>query len=172
MWCMPQVQLPIFPTGTTHITPELAFEQREGQVVYFNGHLPVFVHEAKDLGSFRMFTSQLIVNGTATQGQIVKAFGVPLVTVKRSVKKCRQLGPKGFFSPAARREGSKLTAQRLVEVQGLLDQGLSVPEISAAAGVLKSTLHKAIDDGRLRTLKKSRTPLGRLRSEPTKASAV
>ena len=84
---MPQAQLPIFPSGSTAITPELAFERRDKQVVYFNGQLPVFLHEADDLGSFRMFTSQLIINGTATQGQIAKAFGVPLVTIKRSDKR-------------------------------------------------------------------------------------
>src|ERR1035437_682276 len=83
---MPQVQLPLFPSGTTLITPELAFERRDNQVVYFNGHLPVFTHAVDDLSSFRMFTSQLIVNGTTSQRQIVKAFGVPLVTVKRGVK--------------------------------------------------------------------------------------
>ncbi len=50
------------------ITPELAFERRGEQVVYFNGHLPVYTHEAKDLASFRFMTTQLIVNGTASQG--------------------------------------------------------------------------------------------------------
>ena len=38
---MPQVQLPVFPAGTTEINESLAFEHRDGQVVYFNGHLPV-----------------------------------------------------------------------------------------------------------------------------------
>ena len=39
---MPQVQLPIFPAGVTHINSEVAFEERDGKVYYFNGHLPVF----------------------------------------------------------------------------------------------------------------------------------
>jgi len=147
---MPQVQLPIFPAGTTHITQELAFEQRDGEVVYFNGHLPVFTHAAKDLGSFRLYTSQLILNGTASQGEIVRAFGVPLVTVKRSVKRLRQSGAEAFFRPAARRSGSKLTPERLAQCQGLLDQGQSVPQISEQSGVKRSTLHKAIDQGRLK----------------------
>src|SRR5271166_3823669 len=38
---MPQVQLPIFPAGVTHINSEVAFEERDGKVYYFNGHLPV-----------------------------------------------------------------------------------------------------------------------------------
>jgi transposase len=59
------------------------------------------------LAAFRLFSSQLIINGTATQGQIVKAFGVPLTTVKRYLKKYRQEGPKGFFAPAPKRQGHK-----------------------------------------------------------------
>ncbi len=155
---MPQVQLPIFPSGSTTITPELAFEKRDGQVVYFNGHLPVFTHEEKDLGSFRLYTSQLIINGTASQRQIVEAFGVPLVTVKRCVKRLRQKGAEAFFKVSERKGGSKLTTERLAQAQRLLDQGCSVPEISQEMGVLKTTLHKAIDDGRLkRASKKKRT---------------
>jgi transposase-like protein len=151
---MPQVQLPIFPVGTTSITPELGFELREQRVVYLNGHLPVFTHEVEDLASFRFFTTQLILNGTATQSQIVKAFGVPLTTVKRCCRQYRDGGAARFFKPAARRQGHRLTPDRLVEVQGLLDQGQSVPEVSRQTGLLASTLHKAIDQGRLKQIKK------------------
>src|ERR1035437_4580278 len=123
---MPQIQLPIFPAGTTKITLELAFEKREGKVVYFNGQLPVFAHAAEDLGAFRLYSSQLIVNGTASQRQIVEAFGVPRVTVKRCVKRLREQGAGVFFKAAERQGGSKLTPERLVQAQGLLDQGRKV----------------------------------------------
>ncbi len=153
---MPQVQLPIFPVGTSAITPELGFERRDNQVVYFNGHLPVFTHEVDDLGSFRLFSTQLIVNGTASQSQIVKAFGVPLTTVKRCCHQYRERGAAAFFKPPRRRKGHRLTAERLAEVQGMLDHGKTVPEISRQTGLLASTLHKAIDDGRLKQFKKKR----------------
>jgi transposase len=151
---MPQVQLPLFASGTTEINEALAFERREDQVVYFNGHLPVFTHRSDDLGSFRLFTTQLIVNGTATQGQIVRAFGVPLTTVKRGCRAYRERGAAAFFKPAARREGRRLTVERLAQAQRLLDQGQTVPQISVALGILPTTLHKARDDGRLRGAKK------------------
>ena len=153
---MPQVQLPLFPAGTTAITAELAFERREEQVVYFNGHLPVFAHPAKDLASFRFFTTQLIVNGAATQAQIVRAFGVPMTTVKRCCHQYRVGGAGAFFKPPARRQGHRLTPERLVQAQSLLDEGRSVPEISAQLNILSSTLHKAIDAGRLRQSKKKK----------------
>ncbi|MGH7943736.1 MAG: helix-turn-helix domain-containing protein, partial [Opitutaceae bacterium] len=96
---MPQVQLPLFPAGVTPINDQLAVSARDGQVVYLNGHLPVFTHGAGDLAAFRLFTTQLIVNGTATQGEIVRAFGVPAITVKRCVKRHRTAGTAAFFAP-------------------------------------------------------------------------
>jgi len=151
---MPQVQLPVFPHGTGPITTELAVQRKDNQVVYFNGHLPVFTHQAEDLASFRLFTTQLIVNGTATQGQIAKVFGVPLRTIKRCVKRYRQRGAQGFFQPAPKRQGHRLTPERLAQAQAMLDQGSSVPQISAQLEVLPTTLHKAIDHGRLKQIKK------------------
>ncbi len=151
---MPQLQLPVFPAGTTAINEEIAFERRADQVVYFNGHLPVFTHTTEDVASFRFFTTQLIVNSTASQGEIVKAFGVPLTTVKRCCRLYRERGASAFFKPPARRQGHRLTPEKLAEAQALLDQGQTVPAISAQLGILTSTLHKAIDDGRLKQFKK------------------
>ncbi len=155
---MPQVQLPLFPQGTTQINAEMAFIRKGDQVVYLNGHLPVFTHQADDLAGFRLFTTQLIVNQTASYGEISRAFGVPLRTLKRYAKRFRERGAQTFFAKAPKRKGSRLTPERLEEVQGLLDEGLSVPEISKQTGVLNSTLHKAIDSGRLRASKKKTTP--------------
>jgi len=151
---MPQVQMPLFPEGTTPITEELAFARQGEQVVYFNGHLPVFTHAASDLASFRLFTTQLIVNGTASQGDIVKAFGVPITTVKRCCKRYRENGASAFYKAPERREGRRLNIQRLAQAQALLDEGLGVPEITRQLSILPTTLHKAIDDGRLKQFKK------------------
>lgn len=170
---MPQVQIPMFPVGATSISPELAFERRDQQVVYLNGHLPVFTHEVGDLASFRLFTTQLIVNGAATQSQIVQAFGVPMTTVKRCCRLYRERGWAAFFKPAARRQGHRLTPERLAEVQALLDEGLSVPEISRRTGLLASTLHKAIDQGRLKQIKKKILPAqARLERPPPRLKAT
>jgi hypothetical protein len=147
---MPQIQLPIFPSGSTAITSELAFEQRDGSVYYFNGQLPVFSHPVDDIASFRFFTSQLIANGNASQGQISRAFGVPLVTVKRACKKLRTEGTAGFFRPAPPRQGHKLTAELIAAAQAMIDEGRDIPAIGAELGVLPNTLHKAISHGRLK----------------------
>lgn len=147
---MPQIQLPVFPASSTAITNELAFEQRDGQVYYFNGHLPVFTHPVEDIASFRFFTSQLIANGSASQGQISRAFGVPLITVKRACKKLRLEGAAAFFLPTPPRQGHKLTPEILAQAQALLDEGIEVPDIGEQLGVLPNTLHKAISFNRLK----------------------
>ncbi len=63
----------------------------------------------------------------------------------------RKQGAAGFFRPAKPQQGHKLTAQRLEEVQELLDAGMGVPAIGAQLGVLPNTIHKAIRAGRLKT---------------------
>lgn len=151
---MPQLQLPMFPPDLTSITEDLAFQREGGRVVYFHGLLPVFQHDEKDLKSFRMFSSQLIANGTVRQRDIVRAFGVPLATVKRYMKVHRQKGAAGFFQPPRRRSANVLTPQVKQQAQLLLDEGTSVPEVSRKIGVAGNTLHKAIRAGRLHALKK------------------
>jgi transposase len=153
---MPEVQLPVFPAGSVEITRELACRAEEEQVVYCNGYLPVFTHAKKDLASFRLFTSQLIVQGSATQGDISKAFGVPLVAIKRATKLFREQGAKGFFTPKPRREGSKLNAQKLEQARLLLTNGHPLPVVSQHTGVLTDTLRKAIAAGRLPAVKKTK----------------
>jgi hypothetical protein len=151
---MPQIQLPLFPAGAVEINRDLACRCEGDSVVYFNGHLPVFTHAKSDLASFRLFTGQLIVQGSATQGQIQKAFGVPLISIKRSTKLYRERGAAGFFVPRKRREGPKLTAAKLAEARGLLESGQPVAVVSARTGVLVDTLRKAIAAGRLPAVKK------------------
>jgi transposase-like protein len=153
---MPQLQLPIFPLGVTSITEDFAFQQQDGQVVYFHGLMPVYQHGEKDLKSFRMYTSQLIANGTVRQRDIARAFGVPLATVKRYLKVHRQQGPAGFFRQPRRRSATVLTPEVKQRAQELLDEGKSIPEVSSGTGVASNTLHKAVQAGRLHATKKKR----------------
>jgi DNA invertase Pin-like site-specific DNA recombinase len=96
------------------------------------------------------FTSQLIAQGTVSQTDIVKAFGVPRITVKRYVKLLREAGSKGFFATPKRRSAPVLTPEVRSRVQALLDAGKSVPEVGKETQVRADTLHKAIRAGRLK----------------------
>lgn len=154
---VPQLQLPIFPAGVTPINNQIAVACETGRVVYVLGHMPVFQHGEEDLASFRLFTSQLIDQGTVRHGDVVRTFGVPLATVKRYVRLYREQGPKGFFAPRRHNSASVLKAEMNARVQALLDLGNSVPEVGRELEILPNTLHKAIHAGRLHLPVKKKT---------------
>ena len=146
---MPQMQLPFFPEGVTHITPLLAFRKEDGRVIYFNGNMPVFVHAEVDVASFRMITAQFCVNGNATQAPIAAAFGVAKISLKRAVKRYRADGPKAFYTPRRGRGPAVLTPAVLAQAQQLLDEGLETSAVAERLGVKPDTLSKAVRAGRL-----------------------
>ena len=154
---MPQVQLPIFPEGITEINANLGFKKEAGQITYYNGLMPVFVHDENDLKTFRMITSQFYVNGNATQSEICRAFGVPPISVKRAVKKYRESGPAGFYAARNTRGTTVLTPSVLEQVQTLLDEGEDVASISQKLSLKKDTLNKAILHKRLYRVEKKRS---------------
>lgn len=146
---MLQTQMPLFPEGVTPITPLLAFSQQDGRVTYFNAGLPVFVHDEDDLASFRMITAQFCINGTTQQVELVRAFGVTKISVKRAVKRYRQEGPKGFYAPQKRRGPAILTPEVLAQAQQLFDEGLETAEVADRLDVKYDTLSKAVRAGRV-----------------------
>lgn len=148
----PQTFIPIFATGTVEINPDLAYQKEDGRVYYFNGHaMPVFSHAENDVKSFKMIVSQFCVNGNATQAEIIRAFGIPSITMKRSVKIFRMEGAGGFFiSKSPKRKPRVLTPEVIVEVQKLLDEEFTPKEIADKLGLKQNTLEQAIRGGRLK----------------------
>ena len=137
---MPQIQLPFFPEGVTQISDLLAFRVEDGRVAYFNGNMPVFIHDKDDIATFRMITAQFCVNGNAKQAEISAVFGIPKVTVKRAVKRYREEGPRGFYTPRKPRGAAVLTA-----------------EVARRLELKPDTLSKAVRAGRLHKPLKKKT---------------
>jgi transposase len=166
---MPQVQLPIFSEGVTPVTADLAFERRDGRVTYFNGTMPVFTHDEDDLATFRMITSQFVVNGNASQAEISRAFGIPKISVKRGVRRYREKGPRGFYEPRRARGAAVLTPDVLERAQSMLDAGETLRTIGESLGVKPNTVNKAILAGKLhRPTHKKKTPF----VEPTDTASL
>lgn len=153
---MIQMQLPFFPEGVTNINSVLAFQKKDGQVVYMNGHMPIFIHDEKDIRAFRMITAQFCDQGTVKQAEIAKAFGIPKIAIKRAVKLFRKKGPKGFFEPRKTRGAAILTKPVLTKAQNLLDEGYSIPDVAKKLAIKKDTLRKAVDSGRLHKVSKKK----------------
>jgi len=161
---MPQGVLPIFPADSTPITDLVSACRRGGTVWYFHGSLPIFSHEATDLSSFRMFTSQLVVNGQCRQVDIIRAFGVSAISVKRSVKRFRAGGPRAFFAKRAARGKKVWTPERLNQAQALLNEGRTRQQVAETLKIKPDTVYRALKDGRLRRVEKKK-PAPTTRSE-------
>jgi len=151
---MPQALLPIFLDDTTPISPTMSYQRKCGFVYYFHGALPVFSHGDDDDASFRMFTSQLIANGSCRVVDVAKSFGVSEISVKRHLAKFRAHGPAVFFKKRGVRGAGVLTEDVVKAAQELLDDGLSRSEVAVELGLNKSTLAKGIGRGQLRETKK------------------
>src|SRR5262249_12892722 len=147
---MPQLQLPIFPDGVTYITNHLAFRRQDGEVTYFNGHMPVFSHAETDVATFRMITSQFCVSGHVKQSDIIRAFGVTSISVKRSVKIYREKGPKGFYAPRVTRGPAVLVEAVVSEIEERLAGGAAPAEVADTLGLKLNTIQKAMREGRIR----------------------
>jgi transposase-like protein len=152
---MPQLQLPFFPHGATNINERLGFMREDDQVTYIYGHLPVFMHSTEDLQTFRMITSQFYINGSATQSELCRAFGVSAISIKRAVKLYRKKGPAGFYEQRRYRGAAVLTDTVLAEAESLLSKEWNVAETAKQLGLKKDTLRKALKAGRLHTVKKT-----------------
>ena len=146
---MPQTFLPLFPAGATRINAQLSFVKCDGEVTYFHGVLPVFIHQEQDCSTFRMITAQFCVTGNAQQAEIVRAFGVTSISVKRAVKCYRTHGAAGFYAKRKTRGAAVLKPAVLEEVQRRLDTGEDTAQIAHDLQLKKNTLNKAIAAGRL-----------------------
>jgi len=155
---MPQLQLPLFPHGSVHLTPDLAVLRQDDTVTYVHGSLPVFRHRAEDVKSFRLITRQFYLNGHVAQADLVRVFGVSPDSVKRAVKLYQTQGPGGFWQPPQRRGPSVLTAEVLARVQAALDEGQELSAIAVAHALNYSTLNKAVHAGRLHRPAKKKSP--------------
>jgi DNA-binding transcriptional regulator LsrR (DeoR family) len=151
---MAQQQLPMFPVGSTEVTQDLAFEKREGRVTYFYGTLPVFSHDENDRASFQMITAQFYINGYVKQMDIVRAFGVTPISVKRAVKRFKEEGVQGFYADKKPRGTVVLTDEIIQQAQYLLNQGQESYDVADRLGIKRDTLSKAIRAGRLYKIKK------------------
>ena len=153
---MPQALLPLVPDGATAINDFFSVVREGGQWTYFLGVRPVFQHGEEDRRSFRMFTAQLICQGSCQQSEVVRTFGVSAISVKRSVKKFREQGIEGFYQPRRVRGAAVLTPEVVQQAQTLLFQGRSRSQVAEQLGIKSETLRKAILQGRV--------------SEPSRAS--
>lgn len=151
---MPQETLPTFTDNMRQINERLAFFRKNGIVHYILGSAPIFCHAEEDLASFRFITSQLYINGSCKQSEIVTAFEVTPNSVKRSVKKLREQGSQALFAnPQKAGKGAKprvMTPEVVEKAEYLLGEGKDRKEVAKELNIKPDTLRKAIEEGRVK----------------------
>lgn len=153
---MPQLHLPMFPSGATEITVGLSFCRTDDTVTYFHYDMPIYSHAQDDRASFRFISALLHVTCGAKQAVLARAFGIPPINIKRAVKLYRASGSAGFFAERVYRGAAVLTEPVLAQAQSQLDAGTSPRAVAALLEIKPDTLIKAIRAGRLRAaLKKT-----------------
>ena len=146
---MPQMQLPLIPSGTKSINTIWSVDNTDDRVTYFCGLNPVFMHDADCSRSFRMFTAQLVCQGACRQIEVIKAFGVSKSSVARSVAKYRNGGPASFFKPKKKRTGKVITEEVKEQLAQLFASGMNPKEAAFELDIKHSTLCKAITQNRV-----------------------
>jgi|ERR1035437_112180 transposase-like protein len=163
---MPQLHLPIFPSGATEITSGLSFCRADDTVTYFHYDMPIYSHDKDDRASFRFISALLHVTCGARQADLARAFGIPQINVKRAVKLYRASGSAGFFAERVYRGAAVLTESVMAQAQNHLDEGQSPRAAAALLEIKPDTLIKAIRAGRLHAPLKKTTKM--LQSSPHK----
>lgn len=158
-----QLQLPRYPEDTTHVSDAVSVVKRDGTVWYFHQGMPMGSHAEDDHASFRFHTSMLCDSGACQLVEVERAFGVSKISVKRWLKQYRSGGAKAFFAKKrAVRAGPVMTPERLAEIQGLIDEGLSDLQIAERLGMKRDTIYRTVKIGRLhRAEKKGARPIHR-----------
>ena len=154
---MPQLHLPLFPSGATEITTALSFCRADDTVTYFHYDMPFYSHAHDDRASFRFVSALLHVTCGAKQAELARAFGIPKINIKRAVKLYRASGTAVFFEPRTVRGAAVLTEPVMEQAQSQLDAGQSPRAVAALLEIKPDTLIKAIRAGRLRTQLKKTT---------------
>jgi transposase len=146
-----QLQLPIFPSGSTMISSCVGVYEQEGLVQYIVNGLPVYAHSSGDHNSFRFITSNFIEQGLCRKTEIERCFNVTPDSVSRWHKKFIKEGADGFFGYDARQgKAHKIVGEKKQRIQSKLDKGQSVNSIAGEEGLRESAIRYAIKVGHLK----------------------
>ena len=166
--------LPMIPGGASQISGMLSvfYSTSDDSWQYSYGLMPIFLHAKNDHASFKLITAQLISQGACRIVDVSRAFGVPEISLKRSVKAFREKGAQAFFVNERRPRGATVMSPAIInQAQQLLAQGQSRREVATELKIGLDTLKKAIHSGRLQEAKPEATPSAQASPSPNAADS-
>jgi hypothetical protein len=148
-----QLLLPGFPDGASRIGDALSILKKEGRLTYFVGGDNYFSHGEGDTSSHRFILASLMENGHVRACDLEKApLCIPHRTLMNWLGQLREHGPGSFFRPGRRASSRVMTPEMVARCEGLFASGMSVADVAQHAGILESTLRKALGRGAVRRL--------------------
>ena len=149
---MSQLLLPLFPSDTRLLTPNIGVREYEGSVHYLLNGLPIYSHSTTDHLRFRYITSHLLLQGLCKNQDIVDLFYVSHDSVRRWKKKLSEGGESVFFGVSEVRHGhsSKLFPNVLERIQRELNEGKSAYSIAKKEGISEGSIRYWIKQGQLK----------------------
>lgn len=146
-----QMQLPIFPQSTTLVNGSVGFFEKDDFVYYLHNGSPIYCHQKDDLNSYRYITANLVVTNLCSPSQLARSLGVNSRNIQRYAKALREKGSDWFFKREAKRgDAHKLTAEKLHQVQTMLDESCAVAEAARVVGVTEGALRYHLKKGSLK----------------------
>jgi len=146
-----QMQLPIFPQTTKLINASVGFFEKDNFVFYLHNGSPIYCHDKNDLNSYRFIVANLIITNLCTATELSRGLGVSNRNMQRYAKTLRTKSAKWFFNrPDKQNDAHKLTPDKLLEAQGLLDQSMPVLGVAKQLGVSEGAIRYHIKQGSIK----------------------
>lgn len=146
-----QMQLPIFPQTTKLINSSIGIFEKDSFVYYLHNGSPIFCHDKNDLNSYRFIVANLITTNLCTPTELSHALGVSNRNMQRYAQTLRVKSAKWFFDrPDKQNDAHKLTPDKLLEAQGLLDQSISVLSVAKQLGVSEGAIRYHLKQGNIK----------------------
>ena len=147
---MTQKLLPLRAESVEPVNNYLAIFRSEEEIVFFNGHCPIFKCSANDTYALRLVQGVLCSCNIVYPAQLARALGVNRSTVCRNKALYEKDGAAALIvDKAANRSGYKLTREKLRIAQRLLDKGVNQSRTAREVGVAESSIRYAIKKGLL-----------------------
>lgn len=146
---MLQIYLPLIPKEAQRVSDHLAIYRYNGQIEFYTASGPIFTCKEDDSYSMRLSQGIMVSTKKASCSELAKALGVHRTTVYRNAKAYEAGGSSALLTKHDGPGFYKLTDEKALEVQRLLDKGETITQSARMVGVTEGAVRYAIKNGRI-----------------------
>jgi transposase-like protein len=132
------------------VNENLSIVKKDDRLYFFNGSGPIYCCRTDDKAGIRLAEGMLVALQVARPTELARALGVDQSTVHRNRQKYEDKGVGAFTDKRVIREAYKVTQDKCIQAQQLLDSGYSLTDTAKKIGVSEGAIRYTINQGRLR----------------------